>query len=198
MKLTQWRGTKMNTKLLQLIGATALLFGTSGVALADTVGFVPNPSPETGFHLVDDMFSVDIVGDFTDNALAGGVIDLGFDSDLLEVRSVDIDPYWDFLPDGGGPAAGDVWPGISFDAFVNDPAMGTLTIATINLTAKAVGTADLWILDTSQFFSDTAQIFPTLGHGTVNIGPAVPIPAAVWLFGSGLLGLIGVARRKTA
>ena len=26
----------------------------------------------------------------------------------------------------------------------------------------------------------------------------VPIPAAVWLFGSGLLGLIGVARRKRA
>lgn len=26
---------------------------------------------------------------------------------------------------------------------------------------------------------------------------AVPIPAAVWLFGSGLIGLIGVARRKT-
>jgi hypothetical protein len=27
---------------------------------------------------------------------------------------------------------------------------------------------------------------------------AVPVPAAVWLFGSGLLGLIGVARRKKA
>ena len=27
---------------------------------------------------------------------------------------------------------------------------------------------------------------------------AVPVPAAVWLFGSGLLGLIGVARRKQA
>ena len=26
----------------------------------------------------------------------------------------------------------------------------------------------------------------------------VPLPAAVWLFGSGLLGLIGMARRKTA
>ena len=25
---------------------------------------------------------------------------------------------------------------------------------------------------------------------------AVPVPAAVWLFGSGLLGLVGVARRK--
>ncbi len=33
----------------------------------------------------------------------------------------------------------------------------------------------------------------------VNITPpsAVPVPAAVWLFGSGLLGLVGVARRKT-
>jgi hypothetical protein len=26
--------------------------------------------------------------------------------------------------------------------------------------------------------------------------PVVPVPAAVWLFGSGLLGLVGVARRK--
>jgi len=30
-----------------------------------------------------------------------------------------------------------------------------------------------------------------------NVG-AVPVPAAVWLFGSGLLGLVGMARRKKA
>ncbi len=30
----------------------------------------------------------------------------------------------------------------------------------------------------------------------VRIVPAVPVPAAVWLFGSGLVGLIAVARRK--
>jgi hypothetical protein len=31
----------------------------------------------------------------------------------------------------------------------------------------------------------------------LNVG-AVPVPAAVWLFGSGLLGLIGIARKKAA
>lgn len=35
--------------------------------------------------------------------------------------------------------------------------------------------------------------------GTLSSAPdPVPVPAAVWLFGSGLLGLIGVARRKKA
>jgi len=34
--------------------------------------------------------------------------------------------------------------------------------------------------------------------GNVNAaGPAVPIPAAAWLFGSGLMGLVGIARRKS-
>ena len=34
-------------------------------------------------------------------------------------------------------------------------------------------------------------------HGTVTPHPsAIPVPAAVWLFGSGLMGLVGVARRR--
>lgn len=34
--------------------------------------------------------------------------------------------------------------------------------------------------------------------GNMPVVSAVPVPAAVWLFGSGLLGLVGVARRKNA
>lgn len=37
------------------------------------------------------------------------------------------------------------------------------------------------------------------GYRVSNLGvSAVPVPAAVWLFGSGLLGLVAVARRKAA
>ena len=187
--MTRWMETTMKTRILRLIGAAVLLFSTGGVALAATVGF----NPGTSNVAVGDAFSVDIVGDFTD--LAGGVIDLGFDSAVLRVDSVVIDPYWDFDPLPGGPAAGNVWPEISFDAFVNDPATGTLTIATINLTALAEGSSNLVVLNS--FFAASVELFPTLIDGTVNVS-AVPIPAAVWLFGSGLLGLIGVARRKVS
>jgi hypothetical protein len=35
----------------------------------------------------------------------------------------------------------------------------------------------------------------TLVSVDVRVVPAVPVPAAVWLFGSGLLGLVGIARK---
>ena len=34
--------------------------------------------------------------------------------------------------------------------------------------------------------------------GAIGVTTVVPVPAAVWLFGSGLIGLAGVARRKKA
>jgi hypothetical protein len=38
---------------------------------------------------------------------------------------------------------------------------------------------------------------PTVSVGTFNLAPAaVPVPAAIWLFGSGLLGLLGSIRKK--
>ncbi|MBE9560823.1 MAG: VPLPA-CTERM sorting domain-containing protein [Proteobacteria bacterium] len=42
--------------------------------------------------------------------------------------------------------------------------------------------------------SDTNYLFDT-GSALVRL-TVVPIPAAIWLFGSGLIGLIGIARRK--
>jgi len=44
-----------------------------------------------------------------------------------------------------------------------------------------------------------AGFFYTLNmEGTIGAPSAVPVPAAVWLFGSGLVGLAGVARRRKA
>ena len=40
-----------------------------------------------------------------------------------------------------------------------------------------------------------AYCYGTIDNVNIN---AVPVPAALWLFGSGLLGLVGIARRKNA
>lgn len=67
-----------------------------------------------------------------------------------------------------------------------DQVSGKLLIhrAVVN-TDAGLGSAEL--LTTSQISSSGS------GHWLVQ---AVPIPGAVWLFGSGLLGLIGIAKRK--
>jgi len=46
--------------------------------------------------------------------------------------------------------------------------------------------------------SQTQSIGDIAARGDVTIAAVVPIPAAIWLFGSGLLGLVGMARRNTA
>ena len=48
--------------------------------------------------------------------------------------------------------------------------------------------------------SDCSGVALNLNGARVASGSisSVPIPAAVWLFGSGLLGLVGIARRKKA
>ncbi len=58
---------------------------------------------------------------------------------------------------------------------------------------------DLTVGTSSYFSGGTSAYEATFGTvvATESIG-AVPVPAAVWLFGSGLLGLVGVARRKKA
>jgi hypothetical protein len=61
---------------------------------------------------------------------------------------------------------------------------------------------DLWF---KYDFSSNSGYLGARGSGNVDlkyvrfenaIASAVPVPAAVWLFGSGLIGLIGIARRK--
>lgn len=77
--------------------------------------------------------------------------------------------------------------------------LGTITIVdqtTSLLTLAGTGTISGNAFDpTPTEWSLSANA--TGGSYSMTIA-AVPVPAAVWLFGSGLLGLIAVARRKTA
>jgi hypothetical protein len=68
----------------------------------------------------------------------------------------------------------------------------------------AVGTAQTLYLMSTEGAGADANVYASTGalllslNGTLSGAPvgAVPLPAAVWLFGSGLLGLVGVGRRR--
>lgn len=74
-----------------------------------------------------------------------------------------------------------------------------LTVAELNLDdfslASGATINSLAITMTQSDVIDPIQVATLSLVGSLN-STAVPVPAAVWLFGSGLLGLVGVARRK--
>lgn len=75
---------------------------------------------------------------------------------------------------------------ITFDI---NPGDDFYVVASMGATGKN-GIADAWNTLTLSFEDDTGLAAASISN--------VPVPAALWLFGSGLLGLIGIARRKKA
>ena len=65
-------------------------------------------------------------------------------------------------------------------------------------TASPDNVADFWVTLANFSIPASDPIYFGPGDGTGVSTSLVPIPPALWLFGSGLLGLFGVARRRAA
>jgi hypothetical protein len=68
----------------------------------------------------------------------------------------------------------------------------TLDVLIPEIYAEAGATLSFGFSATSTEYNGSAVFYDNLNFDRV----VVPVPAAVWLFGSGLLGLLGVARRR--
>ena len=83
----------------------------------------------------------------------------------------------------------------------HDQIMFELTRADTNTNAVTASFAyiDGGIMGATQSLTGSADIFTSVDWTRAQFlsRTVVPIPSAVWLFGSGLLGLVGVARRKS-
>ena len=146
--------------------------------------------------------------------LAGGsassITDVYFDDgSLLALASVENGPFVNFSQYASPPNL----PGGSS---INPPFVttaGFLADSNPPVQPNGVNPGEwLKIKFTLQSFRTYADVISELTDGSLRIGihvqgfaggesasfvnNPVPVPAAVWLFGSGLLGLIGIARRK--
>ena len=121
---------------------------------------------------------------------------------------------WIIAP--GSTCSGQICNDISFNTGI----LSTTLETTVGANLDIMGSLNIFAQGTSLWgdgafgsadFLDTFGIVITpltygvvLDHGSITPAPfdlggtTVPVPPAVWLFGSGLIGLIGVARRKKA
>ncbi len=175
--------------LLVIACCLTVTAANSATIVAPTVGsihfsfsFATGPADNFGF----------ILATFDDTSLSGGAIDPNIDHRIVTVPELINGDFSQTLSN-------------------NDRDSNTPDIGIDDLFILAVSYAeDVWIDDdpdcgsvktvSVQTVSETNQYVIVIsevgGFDPVADVAQVHVPAAVWLFGSGLLGLVGVARRK--
>ena len=104
----------------------------------------------------------------------------------------------------GTPNYGDVWTGTTPDGNADpNTALGSPTLlskygfpynASQNISAAPLAYTEQF--NQNHLYGVSQElIVPENGKAALS---SIPIPAAIWLLGSGLLGLVGMARRKKA
>jgi len=201
----------MKKQILNSCIAAALLGLVSVNSQAATISLSPTSSTNI---MTGDAVSFNIFVDAVDvgGILAGG-LDLFYDIGILNYNS-------DFAFDPGFPTdlafsrlgddcattltancsgPGEI-NGIAFGNFGGLAASGPTLVGSLSFTGINLGTSSLAMADNdlpagAWFSTDGSPIVMTYDGSSVTVS-AIPVPAAVWLFGSGLLGLIGVTRRR--
>ena len=130
---------------------------------------------------------------------SGGTFGIYSNDSLFDGYSTD----YNCNKQGKNCSTGNLVFGGDLSAFGWSGSQGILEFEIINMTGWA---HDAWAPDsTTEHIMLNTAAFDLNGVSSVKAFNAtadgfavVPVPAAVWLFGSGLLGLVGIARRKRA
>ncbi len=159
--------------------------------------------------VINPAVSLSILDGFTQTSTASGTATDGFSwTDAL----TDLDIYVDNSSDQALTFSFD-YTIMAVATATGDEALANATVDMLDdlgfVNILAIASADAQYGPASDDASQIGTFEFTLLKGEINYitgiidsageaASVVPVPAAVWLFGSGLLGLVGIARRKQA
>jgi hypothetical protein len=152
--------------------------------------------------VIDPAVSLSILDSITQSSTSSGSATDGFSStDALTDLTISVDNFsgqvltfsfdWNVVLQAS--ATGDADAEASVD-FLDDVGAVDILYIVNDRTADLITGGSFAFELASAEFNDIAGFVDTTGTATA----VIPVPAAVWLFGSGLLGLVGIARRKQA
>ncbi len=192
------RSNNIRLKFASLISLGLLVIGLQSNSHAASVLAFDQAMVDT---TVDSEFSLNIVTkDFP--STFGGTILINFDPTVVNVSDIALASPWSGITLIPSDNSGSDLAGILLHApvFSQWPA-GDFIFATLTFTASAIGSSELVL--------STYDPLPLATVGQNGITPidfeavnttvtvsAVPIPAAVWLLLSGIIGLFSVAKKK--
>lgn len=186
---------KMYCALVTIISLTFSSISFAAVGPANQIYFAPNPA---SFNLADGIGSLDLMMDFNDSTIGGG-IDLAF-SGSISFNAFTPSAFVTGLDSsftGSGTADADQdfeihWG--DFAGFTGSQHIGTLAV---NLDSLGTGLVALQFNSTYGDFIENGGSFGSLPVSLVNAEvnvSAVPLPSAVWFMVSGLALLFNVKR----
>ena len=184
-------------KILVAIGLTLV------ASAAHAASISLNPVSATGPQGSQVTFS--LIANFGTTATIGGATDLTWNPSVLMFQSFAFDSGFGAPPRDAGFDVNDLQSSslysVGFGNFGGITLSSNTTIGhiTFDLIGSPGSSTNIALTDSAYWagFYDISgsPISMTYSGATASVA-AVPVPAAAWLFGSGLLGLIGMVRRK--
>ncbi|SEM80876.1 VPLPA-CTERM protein sorting domain-containing protein [Syntrophus gentianae] len=196
----------MKKTLLILFILTLMGFFSSASALALIIGFSPSSQTinQGGTALVD----ITATFESTSEIVSAYDFDVSYDSSILTATSVIFGTMLGNETLFEASTDFNLLPGVidlaevSFLADADLASLqgaGPITLATLSFSGDNFGMSSLMFINYGSGGNDVKGASniqygsPTLNGGSITVAP-VPIPAACWLLGSGLMGLVGLRR----
>ena len=177
--------------------AAVITFGTGTAGFGGVVSFSPNAGDGDFVGTNINIGALTIAGSTSDGAYAvtNGVLSFSTVTGSLTIQGsvADLSISNQTLLTG---TIADFFYGYSNGNILNFfSAAGSSVLSTDLLSAIGLsGTG----FDYLAYTIDVNSLGQVVDAGVVNTTSVVPLPAAAWLFGSAILGLLGIARRKKA
>jgi hypothetical protein len=193
-------GYEVNLTSITYIGQGGGTYTTNMPAFPGFVSTDPTSIPRTGIPDIEGQTSLPTFtngGDGETTRTIGETVPINWDTTgafpTIQIVSITADAL-DFTGSWAADFESPYTVGL-IPVGVNTEISSSLTGPQEDIYDAAIGTA--FAVSAPPAFTPLPE--PTFfGEFTFSAASAVPIPATVWLFGSGLLGLIGISRRKKA